>query len=155
MNLIDKVFLDPITKALKFVTKKGEVVNSGYQESFLTTFTANGAGGATSGALLVHVQRTGRMINLAIFSALKVNSGTGSNRVSSNTMLPAWARPAVTANAPLYPVCDNNVNVSNPGLITVNNAGRIDIYKDGAGGNYTNSGNAGFNGDSLHMSYMV
>jgi hypothetical protein len=99
---------------------------------------------ATTGAITTTVQFKATKVGNVVTLTLPATSGTASASAffQYGDLLPTDFRPAVGL---LFPcgIRDNGSNQTTPGMVTVNTAGEIRVYKDIAGGNYTAAALAG------------
>lgn len=111
--------------------------------STATTFTFNGTGGTTSSITLRHV-RVGDWVTLHFPSSALANTGTSTDRMTSNTAVGSSFRPATTTQSYLVPAIKNNgAGVTTPGYLEINTSGNISIFRDSTGTLFTNSAQAG------------
>jgi hypothetical protein len=109
------------------------------------TFVVTATGLTTSPTLTVYYTRVGKLVSLTVPSI----GGTSNSAGFSIDGLPAALRPA-RQNLVSISVTDNGVVQTTPGMLEIQNANNMNIYKNFAAANFTASG-----GKSLVYSFCV
>lgn len=118
-----------------------------------TTFTWDGGGSpGTSGSVTLTCQKVGNFVTINI-PAVSATTGTGSTTFTSNTAIAAGFRPASSKNCGVNVLVNGGAAIATPGVVQVNSAGKLLLFKDWTGAAFTNAASAGIGGETLISYY--
>ncbi len=115
--------------------------------SVSTTFTAGGGTGSPSpgGAVTVRYRRIGDWVTCHL-PAIAATTANGSTYIGQDTAVDSWARPLTSSqNFLSIEIIDNNAALTTTGYAVMTVDGKILLYKNVIGTQYTNNAPAGVN----------
>jgi len=99
------------------------------EDTHASSFTFNGTGSpGTTSSVTINITRIGKIVLLRVPSAT-ATTGTNSTRLSSNTALPSWARPATECYISGVRTRNNGGTLTTCGLWQVETSGIIRLYR--------------------------
>lgn len=120
-----------------------------------STLTWNGSG-STSGSITLTwtLNKKDRLVTINV-PPVSATTGTNSNIFQTDTALPVAIRPVAQNTFALNNLLQNASGIASAGQITVTTGGLIQIVKDNANANFTNSVSCGIGTAGVTFTYFI